>query len=167
MKLTLESQRSSVTPLFLDFEDSLRVLMSMFLFHMKSLKMCSCDQLSAAQFQKLFEELDKDAIKQVGIWWSFMKSLKLCMVLCDNIVPWSLNQLHRLLNTKCDQVSLIFRLFQDRFYHKWCSCGEFYSIGLGLPESVKYTNCMVVHSISFSKWLGQIKQIRTLSVCFV
>uniref|UniRef100_A0A8C8EE31 Ion transport domain-containing protein n=1 Tax=Otus sunia TaxID=257818 RepID=A0A8C8EE31_9STRI len=29
-----------------------------------SLKMCSCDQLSAAQFQKLFEELDKDAIKQ-------------------------------------------------------------------------------------------------------
>lgn len=89
MKLTLESQRSSVTPLFLDFEDSLRVLMSMFLFHMKSLKMCSCDQLSAAQFQKLFEELDKDAIKQVGIWWSFMKSLKLCVVLCDNIVPWS------------------------------------------------------------------------------
>ncbi|NXD99960.1 TPC2 protein, partial [Chaetorhynchus papuensis] len=31
---------------------------------MRSLKMCSCDQLSAAQFQKLFEELDKDAIKQ-------------------------------------------------------------------------------------------------------
>ncbi|NXP25003.1 TPC2 protein, partial [Scytalopus superciliaris] len=31
---------------------------------MTSLKMCSCDQLSAAQFQKLFEELDKDAIKQ-------------------------------------------------------------------------------------------------------
>uniref|UniRef100_A0A8B9FDE8 Ion transport domain-containing protein n=1 Tax=Amazona collaria TaxID=241587 RepID=A0A8B9FDE8_9PSIT len=30
----------------------------------KSLKTCSCDQLSAAQFQKLFEELDKDAIKQ-------------------------------------------------------------------------------------------------------
>ncbi|NWH46456.1 TPC2 protein, partial [Fregata magnificens] len=30
----------------------------------RSLKMCSCDQLSAAQFQKLFEELDKDAIKQ-------------------------------------------------------------------------------------------------------
>uniref|UniRef100_A0A8D0FG00 Ion transport domain-containing protein n=1 Tax=Strix occidentalis caurina TaxID=311401 RepID=A0A8D0FG00_STROC len=30
----------------------------------ESLKMCSCDQLSAAQFQKLFEELDKDAIKQ-------------------------------------------------------------------------------------------------------
>uniref|UniRef100_A0A8B9ZCX9 Ion transport domain-containing protein n=1 Tax=Buteo japonicus TaxID=224669 RepID=A0A8B9ZCX9_9AVES len=29
-----------------------------------SLKMCSCDQLSATQFQKLFEELDKDAIKQ-------------------------------------------------------------------------------------------------------
>ncbi|XP_040465045.1 two pore calcium channel protein 2 [Falco naumanni] len=31
---------------------------------MRSLKTCSCDQLSAAQFQKLFEELDKDAIKQ-------------------------------------------------------------------------------------------------------
>ncbi|XP_039924347.1 two pore channel protein 2 isoform X5 [Hirundo rustica] len=31
---------------------------------MRSLKVCSCDQLSAAQFQKLFEELDKDAIKQ-------------------------------------------------------------------------------------------------------
>ncbi|NWU15765.1 TPC2 protein, partial [Cephalopterus ornatus] len=31
---------------------------------LRSLKMCSCDQLSAAQFQKLFEELDKDAIKQ-------------------------------------------------------------------------------------------------------
>ncbi|NXO41432.1 TPC2 protein, partial [Locustella ochotensis] len=31
---------------------------------MRSLKMYSCDQLSAAQFQKLFEELDKDAIKQ-------------------------------------------------------------------------------------------------------
>ncbi|NWU62061.1 TPC2 protein, partial [Pterocles burchelli] len=31
---------------------------------MRSLKMCSCDQLSAAQFQKLFEELDKDSIKQ-------------------------------------------------------------------------------------------------------
>ncbi|KFO58342.1 Two pore calcium channel protein 2, partial [Corvus brachyrhynchos] len=31
---------------------------------MRSLKMRSCDQLSAAQFQKLFEELDKDAIKQ-------------------------------------------------------------------------------------------------------
>ncbi|KFV65055.1 Two pore calcium channel protein 2, partial [Dryobates pubescens] len=31
---------------------------------MRSLEMCSCDQLSAAQFQKLFEELDKDAIKQ-------------------------------------------------------------------------------------------------------
>ncbi|XP_029895637.1 two pore calcium channel protein 2 isoform X2 [Aquila chrysaetos chrysaetos] len=31
---------------------------------MRSLKMCSCDQLSATQFQKLFEELDKDAIKQ-------------------------------------------------------------------------------------------------------
>ncbi|XP_009079303.1 PREDICTED: two pore calcium channel protein 2, partial [Acanthisitta chloris] len=31
---------------------------------MRSLQMCSCDQLSAAQFQKLFEELDKDAIKQ-------------------------------------------------------------------------------------------------------
>ncbi|XP_066043555.1 two pore channel protein 2 isoform X5 [Chamaea fasciata] len=31
---------------------------------MRSLKMCSCDQLSAVQFQKLFEELDKDAIKQ-------------------------------------------------------------------------------------------------------
>ncbi|NXI04515.1 TPC2 protein, partial [Pachycephala philippinensis] len=30
----------------------------------RSLKMCSCDQLSAAQFQKVFEELDKDAIKQ-------------------------------------------------------------------------------------------------------
>ncbi|NXE05835.1 TPC2 protein, partial [Lophotis ruficrista] len=30
----------------------------------RSLKICSCDQLSAAQFQKLFEELDKDAIKQ-------------------------------------------------------------------------------------------------------
>uniref|UniRef100_A0A8C5TUX6 Ion transport domain-containing protein n=1 Tax=Malurus cyaneus samueli TaxID=2593467 RepID=A0A8C5TUX6_9PASS len=30
----------------------------------RSIKMCSCDQLSAAQFQKLFEELDKDAIKQ-------------------------------------------------------------------------------------------------------
>ncbi|NXL84998.1 TPC2 protein, partial [Alectura lathami] len=31
---------------------------------MRALKACSCDQLSAAQFQKLFEELDKDAIKQ-------------------------------------------------------------------------------------------------------
>ncbi|NXG24492.1 TPC2 protein, partial [Grallaria varia] len=31
---------------------------------MRSLKMCPCDQLSAAQFQKLFEELDKEAIKQ-------------------------------------------------------------------------------------------------------
>ncbi|KAK2511822.1 hypothetical protein Q9233_016700 [Columba guinea] len=31
---------------------------------MRSLKICSCDHLSAAQFQKLFEELDKDAIKQ-------------------------------------------------------------------------------------------------------
>ncbi|NXG57534.1 TPC2 protein, partial [Hemiprocne comata] len=32
---------------------------------MRSLKTwCSCDKLSAAQFQKLFEELDKDAIKQ-------------------------------------------------------------------------------------------------------
>ncbi|NXJ15243.1 TPC2 protein, partial [Odontophorus gujanensis] len=31
---------------------------------MMSLKICSCDQLSAAQFQRLFEELDKDAIKQ-------------------------------------------------------------------------------------------------------
>ncbi|XP_068004497.1 two pore channel protein 2 isoform X2 [Melanerpes formicivorus] len=31
---------------------------------MRSLEMCSCDQLSATQFQKLFEELDKDAIKQ-------------------------------------------------------------------------------------------------------
>ncbi|XP_074442430.1 two pore channel protein 2 isoform X1 [Larus michahellis] len=31
---------------------------------MRSLKVCSCDQLSAAQFQKLFEELDKDAIRQ-------------------------------------------------------------------------------------------------------
>ncbi|XP_035407909.1 two pore channel protein 2 isoform X3 [Cygnus atratus] len=31
---------------------------------MRSLKICSGDQLSAAQFQKLFEELDKDAIKQ-------------------------------------------------------------------------------------------------------
>ncbi|NWI23754.1 TPC2 protein, partial [Sula dactylatra] len=31
---------------------------------MRSLKLCSCNQLSAAQFQKLFEELDKDAIKQ-------------------------------------------------------------------------------------------------------
>ncbi|OXB56915.1 hypothetical protein ASZ78_010644 [Callipepla squamata] len=31
---------------------------------MMSLKMCSCDHLSAAQFQRLFEELDKDAIKQ-------------------------------------------------------------------------------------------------------
>ncbi|KAM7110090.1 two pore channel protein 2 [Ciconia maguari] len=30
----------------------------------RSLRTCSCDQLSAAQFQKLFEELDKDAIKQ-------------------------------------------------------------------------------------------------------
>ncbi|XP_025945084.1 two pore calcium channel protein 2 isoform X3 [Apteryx rowi] len=30
----------------------------------RSLKTCSCDRLSAAQFQKLFEELDKDAIKQ-------------------------------------------------------------------------------------------------------
>lgn len=32
---------------------------------MKSLKIWSGDHLSAAQFQKLFEELDKDAIKQV------------------------------------------------------------------------------------------------------
>ncbi|NXG31283.1 TPC2 protein, partial [Dromaius novaehollandiae] len=31
---------------------------------MRSLKTCSCDRLSAAQFQKLFEELDKDAVKQ-------------------------------------------------------------------------------------------------------
>ncbi|NXU74303.1 TPC2 protein, partial [Oreotrochilus melanogaster] len=30
----------------------------------RSLKMCSSDKLSAAQFQKFFEELDKDAIKQ-------------------------------------------------------------------------------------------------------
>ncbi|KFU85021.1 Two pore calcium channel protein 2, partial [Chaetura pelagica] len=30
----------------------------------RSLKTCSCDKLSAAQFQKLFEELDKDAIKE-------------------------------------------------------------------------------------------------------
>lgn len=48
-----------------------------FLFHVKSLKMYSCDQLSAAQFQKLFEELDKDAIKQVSIWSSFLKHQKL------------------------------------------------------------------------------------------
>lgn len=50
------------------------MLIWMFLFHVKSLKMCSCDQLSAAQFQKLFEELDKDAIKQVRIWQSLVKS---------------------------------------------------------------------------------------------
>ncbi|KFQ94169.1 Two pore calcium channel protein 2, partial [Nipponia nippon] len=31
---------------------------------MRSLTTCSCDQLSAVQFQKLFEELDKDAIRQ-------------------------------------------------------------------------------------------------------
>ncbi|XP_051477360.1 two pore channel protein 2 isoform X2 [Apus apus] len=31
---------------------------------MRSLKTCSCDKLSAAQFQKVFEELDKDAIKE-------------------------------------------------------------------------------------------------------
>ena len=60
------------------------VLIWVFLFHVKSLKMCSCDQLSAAQFQKLFEELDKDAIKQVCIWQSFIECHKLSVVLCKN-----------------------------------------------------------------------------------
>lgn len=63
----------------------LQVLIWMFLlFHAKSLKIFSCDHLSAAQFQKLFEELDKDAIKQVSIWQSFVKCHKLGAASCKN-----------------------------------------------------------------------------------
>ncbi|KAM6074624.1 two pore channel protein 2 isoform 2-T2 [Chlamydotis macqueenii] len=40
------------------------IIYNQFRGYLLSLKICSCDQLSAAQFQKLFEELDKDAIKQ-------------------------------------------------------------------------------------------------------
>ncbi|XP_049676803.1 two pore channel protein 2 isoform X2 [Accipiter gentilis] len=40
------------------------IIYNQFRGYLLSLKLCSCDQLSATQFQKLFEELDKDAIKQ-------------------------------------------------------------------------------------------------------
>uniref|UniRef100_A0A663MHT9 Ion transport domain-containing protein n=1 Tax=Athene cunicularia TaxID=194338 RepID=A0A663MHT9_ATHCN len=58
----LKSVQSSLFRRRLGIRAAFEVLSS--LKETPSLKMCSCDQLSAAQFQKLFEELDKDAIKQ-------------------------------------------------------------------------------------------------------
>uniref|UniRef100_A0A8B9N040 Ion transport domain-containing protein n=1 Tax=Accipiter nisus TaxID=211598 RepID=A0A8B9N040_9AVES len=58
----LKSVQSSLFRRRLGIRAAFEVLSS--LKETPSLKMCSCDQLSATQFQKLFEELDKDAIKQ-------------------------------------------------------------------------------------------------------
>uniref|UniRef100_A0A8C3UVH0 Ion transport domain-containing protein n=1 Tax=Catharus ustulatus TaxID=91951 RepID=A0A8C3UVH0_CATUS len=60
----LKSVQSSLFRRRLGIRAAFEVLSSLKETPASSLKMCSCDQLSAAQFQKLFEELDKDAIKQ-------------------------------------------------------------------------------------------------------
>uniref|UniRef100_A0A8D2NSM8 Ion transport domain-containing protein n=1 Tax=Zosterops lateralis melanops TaxID=1220523 RepID=A0A8D2NSM8_ZOSLA len=60
----LKSVQSSLFRRRLGIRAAFEVLSSLKETPASSLKMYSCDQLSAAQFQKLFEELDKDAIKQ-------------------------------------------------------------------------------------------------------
>uniref|UniRef100_A0A8B9FGZ9 Ion transport domain-containing protein n=1 Tax=Amazona collaria TaxID=241587 RepID=A0A8B9FGZ9_9PSIT len=60
----LKSVQSSLFRRRLGIRAAFEVLSSLRETPANSLKTCSCDQLSAAQFQKLFEELDKDAIKQ-------------------------------------------------------------------------------------------------------
>uniref|UniRef100_A0A8U7MBN1 Two pore segment channel 2 n=1 Tax=Corvus moneduloides TaxID=1196302 RepID=A0A8U7MBN1_CORMO len=60
----LKSVQSSLFRRRLGIRAAFEVLSSLKETPASSLKMRSCDQLSAAQFQKLFEELDKDAIKQ-------------------------------------------------------------------------------------------------------
>uniref|UniRef100_A0A8C9F028 Ion transport domain-containing protein n=1 Tax=Pavo cristatus TaxID=9049 RepID=A0A8C9F028_PAVCR len=60
----LKSVQSSLFRRRLGIRAAFEVLSSLKETPANSLKTCSCDQLSAAQFQRLFEELDKDAIKQ-------------------------------------------------------------------------------------------------------
>uniref|UniRef100_A0A8C3L4Z1 Ion transport domain-containing protein n=1 Tax=Chrysolophus pictus TaxID=9089 RepID=A0A8C3L4Z1_CHRPC len=60
----LKSVQSSLFRRRLGIRAAFEVLSSLKETPANSLKICSCDQLSAAQFQWLFEELDKDAIKQ-------------------------------------------------------------------------------------------------------
>uniref|UniRef100_A0A8C2U552 Two pore segment channel 2 n=1 Tax=Coturnix japonica TaxID=93934 RepID=A0A8C2U552_COTJA len=60
----LKSVQSSLFRRRLGIRAAFEVLSSLKEAPANSLKICSCDHLSAAQFQRLFEELDKDAIKQ-------------------------------------------------------------------------------------------------------